>query len=694
MSSLNNPNPLHDLDKIKYPYKELLENFAEAIYVINLDGRFIDYNHGFSSLVGPGEKYINTSFLDLVHPEDIELAKNGFFKTLEGQVLKEEKLRIFSIDGKTKSIVTSKVPLFDKEEKLIGILGIAKDMTREIELQNQIKLQYNQYRSLLKNSNSVNCILSAKGEVTYRSPSIEKVLGYKPEELDGPFFSLVHPDDQENVISRFQHLVDQPDAVQTIDVRLQHKNGGWRMIHAIANNLIKDPHVNGIIVNYHDITEMRQAEQKIHHIAYHDYLTGLPNRRFFEEKLQQELIAAKKNNTKLAVLFIDIDRFKYINDTLGHPLGDEVLKKIAHMLQSLSSEKEFVARMAGDEFMLLSSNLITEDYAKNIATTILKKLEAPIVVDQFEIFVTGSIGITIYPESGNDLAILMKNADLAMYQAKATKENSYKLFTSEMEKESYKKFSLQNDLRRAIANKEFELYYQPKVCAKTDKIVGAEALIRWNHPKKGVVSPGEFIPLAEETGLIVPIGEWVFQAVCEQIKAWQNKGFAPFIVSLNFSSSQMLQKGLVQTVENLLKEKEVEGKWIEIEITESIFLEHDNDIKNKLDGLRKLGIQIAIDDFGTGYSSLSYLRKYKFNTIKLDRSFINDIHTSDDNEAIINFIIQLSNQLKMKVVAEGVETKEQKSRLQQLNCDELQGYYFSKPKPIHQFESDAWGRFS
>ena len=685
----------HYIERKNYPYKELLENFTEAIYVISLQGLFIDYNHGFTSLVGPGEKYLNKEFLDIVHPDDIELAKSGFIETLESKVLKEERLRIFSHDGNEKTIITSKVPLLGKEGELLGILGIAKDITVEVQLQSQIQQQYYRFKSLLKNSSSVNCILSENGEVMYRSPSVEKVLGYKPEELPGPFFSIVHPEDIDLVRTRFAYLLAHPDEPQTLDVRLRHKNGDWKTLHVISNNLIKDPDIKGIVINYHDVTEMRQAEQEIHYMAYHDYLTGLPNRRLFEERLEQELIAAKKNNSQLAVLFIDIDRFKIINDTLGHVIGDKVLKKVSKILTTLVSKKDVVARMAGDEFLILTPDIADIDYAETLTKNILTRLETPIVVEDYELFVTGSIGITIYPESGEDLSTLMKNSDLAMYASKKFKPNSYKVFTPTMEETSFKHFSLQNDLRKAMQNDEFELYYQPKVHSKTREIVGAEALIRWNHPTRGVLSPGEFIPLAEETGLIVPLGEWVLQNVCKQVKTWENRGFRPIVVSLNFSALQMLQKGLVETVSTILEEHQVDGKSIEIEITESLILNHDNDLVKKLAELKDLGIHIAIDDFGTGYSSLSYLRKYKFNTIKLDRSFIQDIHTCLDNQAIIEFIIQLSNQLKMKVVAEGVELEEQLSLLQKLNCDEIQGYLFSKPTPVDQFEQlmlEGWDR--
>ncbi|MBU9714926.1 EAL and GGDEF domain-containing protein [Evansella tamaricis] len=684
--SILSDNLIQQLDKSTYPFKELLENFTEAIYVISLEGCFIDYNDGFSSLVGPGENYLNTNFLEIVHPEDLDIAKNGFVKTLQGEVLKEERLRIFSSSGKVKSIITSKVPLNGKNGNLIGILGIAKDITTEIELQSKITQQNNRYRSLLKNSSSVNVILSETGDVMYRSPSVEKVIGYKPNELPGPFFSIVHPDDLDFVMARFHHILENPMETVVVDVRIQHKNGSWRTIHAICNNLVEDPDVNGIIINYHDVTEMREAQEKIHHMAYYDYITDLPNRRFFEERLDKELQKAKSNNSHLAVLFIDIDRFKYINDTLGHDIGDKVLIELAKILSSFVSKKDVVARMPGDEFMILLPNIDTRTFPEDLAARILRRLKQPIIVDQYELFVTTSIGITIFPDAGEELTILMKNTDLAMYEAKESNENSYTVFTPEMEKTHSRKFTLQNDLRRAIINDEFELYYQPKVSATTLEVVGAEALIRWNHPKYGVLSPGDFIPLAEDIGLIVPLGEWVFETVCEQIKKWENKGFPPMIVSLNFSASQMLQKGLVSTVGRLLDDSQVDGKWIEIEITESLILERDNEVLKKLEGLKELGIHIAIDDFGTGYSSLSYLRKYKFNTIKLDKSFINDIHTSIDNQAIIEFMIRLSNQLNMKVVAEGIELEEQLSVLKTLNCDELQGFLFSKPKPVAEFE--------
>ncbi|MFC4321377.1 sensor domain-containing protein [Litchfieldia salsa] len=674
-----------------YPYKELLENFTEAIYVISLQGQFIDYNHGFTSLVGPGEAYLNTNFLDIVHPEDIQIARSGFIETLDGKVLKEERLRIFAHDGQVKTIITSKVPLIENGE-LLGILGIAKDITVEVGLQSEIRKQYYRFRSLDKNSSSVNCILSEQGEVTYQSPSVEKVLGYKPGDLSEPFLTFVHPDDVKMVRDRFSYLLAHPTESQAVDVRILHKDENWRILHVLSNNLMDDPDIRGIVINFHDVTEMRQAQQEIQYMAYHDHLTGLPNRRFFEERLQEELTAAKKNKSQLAVMLLDIDRFKFINDTLGHVIGDKVLKGITGMLTGIMSETDLVARMAGDEFLILSPSLPFKEYAEQLAATILKELETPIIVEHYELFVTGSIGIAIYPNSSEDLSSLIKNSDLAMYEAKKRKANSYNVFSPEMERTSFKNFELQNDLHKALLNDEFELYYQPKVLSNKRQIVGAEALIRWNHSTRGLVSPGEFIPLAEESGLIVPIGEWVLENVCKQIKAWEESGYPRLEVSLNFSALQMLQKGLVDTVKAILEKYQVEGKSLEIEITESLILNDDGDLLKKLEDLKDLGIRIAIDDFGTGYSSMSYLTKYKFNTIKLDRSFIKDIHTSTDSQAITKFIIQLSNQLKMKVVAEGVELEEQFSLLLEMNCDEIQGYLISKPLPVHQFEQ--LGRFS
>ncbi|WP_052144810.1 sensor domain-containing protein [Halalkalibacter okhensis] len=674
------------LDTKDYPYKELLENFTEAIYVISLQGHFLDFNRGFTKVLGPREKLLNTPFLDIVHPDDKEIARRGFIETIEGITLKEVRLRIFASCGEIRTIVTSNVPIIGKEGQTLGILGIAVDITVEIQLQSQIEKQNNKFKSLLKNSNSVSCILSDQGEVTYRSPSLEKVLGYKPSEGSQTFLSFIHPDDMEHVQNCFDQILVEPDQPQIFDVRLRHKNGNWRMVHVESHNLLDDPDINGIIVNYHDVTDVREAQHEVHYMAYHDYLTGLPNRRYFEEQLENELQKAKAYHQKVAVFFIDIDRFKFINDTLGHDMGDQVLIKVADMLKSFVSDKGTVARMAGDEFMMYVSTVRDSDDAENIATSILKKMQEPIIINDYELFVTGSIGISLYPDSGEELSVLMKNSDLAMYVAKERKENSYTLFNPVMEKATFKNFSLQNELRKANYQKEFELYYQPKVSSKTRQIVGTEALIRWNHPTLGTLAPGEFIPLAEESGLIVSLGEWVFRQVCKQIRTWKSKGFPPIVVSLNFSALQMLQKGLVETVASILTEHQVDGKWIEIEITESLILENDGEMVNKLEALKELGIHIAIDDFGTGFSSLSYLKKYKFNTIKLDKSFINDIHTSQDNKAIIEFIINLSNQLQMKVVAEGVEHEEQLAILQKLNCDELQGYLFSRPQPLPQFE--------
>ncbi|MBD8067391.1 EAL domain-containing protein [Bacillus sp. PS06] len=428
-----------------------------------------------------------------------------------------------------------------------------------------------------------------------------------------------------------------------------------------------------------------QKNREIEYMAYHDSLTGLANRRLFNDELNKQITIAKMSNKPLGVLYLDMDRFKYINDSLGHVIGDKLLQEVARRLELNIREKGLVARVGGDEFIIMLPDMDRE-MALDVAEKLLVSFKTPFLIDNFELFVTTCIGLSVFPYDGEDTVTIIKNADAALYRAKEQGKNKYKVFHSGMNIQSYRTFILQNDLRKAISRNELTLVYQPRVEVETGIVTSAEALIRWNHPSWGQILPLEFISLAEETGQIVEIGEWVLKTVCEQINSWKEKGLIPIRIALNYSSQQFLQKNLIEHIEQEIATTGVDSRWLEIEITESVILGNEDIITQTLTQLKKMGITISLDDFGTGYSSLNYLRRFPVNTIKIDKSFIRDLSQQSDSRAIIGAIVALASNLKMSVIAEGVETKEQLDIISDYKCHEFQGFLFSQPVGALEFE--------
>ncbi|MEW5912081.1 MAG: EAL domain-containing protein [Thermodesulfobacteriota bacterium] len=430
-----------------------------------------------------------------------------------------------------------------------------------------------------------------------------------------------------------------------------------------------------------DISPIKRSQEQASYLAYHDALTGLPNRLLFNDRLGVAMAHAQRTEQSLAILFLDLDNFKNINDGLGHAVGDQLLKDLAERLRELVRGEDTVARLGGDEFILLLEGRQDPNYSVRVAQRILESLTQPFEVKGHQLYVTGSIGITIFPDDGQDLETLVANADMAMYRAKAQGRNSYCLFTPAMNSRMKKRMELEGALRRAVEQEEFTLHYQPKVELGSGGVVGLEALVRWQHPEQGMVSPGEFIPVAEDTGLIVSIGQWVMQEACRQVRRWHEQGFPDLHVSVNLSPRQFQEKNLVPSVYATLAAAGLEPRFLELEVTESMVMSEVEEAIVILQELARLGVALSMDDFGVGYSNLYYLKRFPMNTLKIDKSFVQDITTQPDDRSIVDTIINMSRSLKLKVIAEGVETSEQLQFLRELNCDLMQGYLFSRPLP-------------
>jgi len=440
--------------------------------------------------------------------------------------------------------------------------------------------------------------------------------------------------------------------------------------------------IGGQIGHYY---HRRLAEEKIQYLAYYDGLTGLPNRALFSQRLNHALATARRYSKKLAVLFIDLDRFKDINDTLGHASGDKLLQDMAGRLTRSLRESDTVARLGGDEFVVLLEEMVDAKLAATVARKVISATVDPFILDDKPFHITASIGISAYPVDGDDEKSLMKNADIAMYLAKDHGRNNYQFYSAQFNALAFERLALESSVRHALANDEFLLHYQAKVDINTGGITGVEALIRWQHPELGMVSPDSFIPLTEETGLIVPIGRWVLKTACAQNKAWQDQGLPPIRVSVNLSSRQFNDRYLLEDIAKILKETGLDPEYLELELTESMVMYNPDHAVKLLTQMKAMGLHVAIDDFGIGYSSLAHLKRFPLDAIKVDRSFIKDLMAHREDAAITEAIIAMGKSLKLKVVAEGVETKDQLSFLRKHDCDEMQGYYFSKPVTQNEF---------
>jgi len=438
--------------------------------------------------------------------------------------------------------------------------------------------------------------------------------------------------------------------------------------------------VTGAVMVFHDISAARAAMAKLAYLAQHDALTDLPNRGLLDDRLTQAIIMAHRHNTSLALIYVDLDRFKHINDSLGHVVGDRLLQSVALRLSECVRASDTVSRQGGDEFVILLSEISLAQDAVLCADKIIQAVKLPYVIDEHELYVTASIGIVLYPGDGNDVETLLQNADSAMYEAKAYGRNNYRFYRSDVNTEAAKRQSVESDLRHAIQQNNFELHYQPLMHLATGRIAGVEALIRWRHPTLGLVLPTQFIPIAEESGLIVPIGQWALREACRQFIAWEGRP-PSFRLAVNISTVELRAKTFVEGVTAILSETGFDPASLDLEITETYLMQDSKSTAVVLSGLKEIGVHLALDDFGTGYSSLSYVRRFPIDTLKIDRSFVRNLTTDTDDASVVRAVIQMGRSLRMRVVAEGVETPDQLHFLEENDCSEAQGFYFSRPLP-------------
>ncbi|AMV71224.1 EAL domain-containing protein [Desulfuromonas carbonis] len=531
----------------------------------------------------------------------------------------------------------------------------------------------------LESANDLIFSFTPEGRFLFANRAWLRATGYSRDELATlRVRDVLHRDCIGKCLVEFQKALS-GDRGNAIEGQLVAKVGRLVDVEGSVSCSFQDARPTALWGICRDISERKLAQNQLYHMAHHDMLTGLPNRTFFLDRLHHALALAKRGKYPLAVLFLDLDRFKIINDTLGHAVGDKLLQEVARRLQVNVRESDTVARLGGDEFTVILGQLQEADDTERVAAKILKALAQPLHIDGHELYVTTSIGIARYPGDAEDPPSLVKKADLAMYSAKAGGRNTCKFYEPSMDADADRRLIMENGLRKALEREEFRVHYQPKVAMDSGRVTALEALLRWEHPTLGLLPPGEFISLAEETGLIVPIGEWVLRTACTQNRRWQEQGLPPVRVAVNLSGYQLQQKNLPQVVARILDETRLPPAFLELEVTETVIMQNPDFAAQLLAELRRLGVHLSIDDFGTGYSSLAHLKRFAVNTLKIDKSFVRDVADNPTDAAITAAIIAMGRSLNLSVIAEGVETENQFRFLRGEACHEMQGYLFSRP---------------
>lgn len=555
---------------------------------------------------------------------------------------------------------------------------------------NELIISNQRYELAVEGSNDGIWDWDLQTGVYFFSIKWKKDLGYDKDELEDTletWKTLLHREDLQRTLDKIEAYLTSKEAIYEDTYRIRCKDGQYRWILSRGKGVC-DSHGNPIRVagSHTDITEQINLQDRLHSLAYYDSLTQLPNRTMLQEEVNKQIKQAEERKIKLAFIYLDIDNFKHINDTMGHAVGDKLILHIADMLSYQIKSPNLVARLSGDEFAVVLVNVENINDVILEINGIFKCLRRPWILEKQEFYISASMGVAVYPEHGTDLATLMQNADTAMFHMKENGKDGFSIFTSDMREKTWQYIQMTNQLRVAIQNEEFLLYYQPQIDLESGKIIGVEALIRWIHPEKGFISPMEFIPFAEETGYISEIGKWVLKTACKQKKKWEEEGYSHIKMSVNLSSKRLTQEGLVSNIKHILDEYNMKCCNIELEITETAVMDDLEKAIEVLQQLKQLGITIALDDFGTGYSSLTYVQKLPIDILKVDREFIKNIINEDEESYIFKLIVELAHSLDLKVIAEGVETKEQLSFLKKNGCDVGQGYYFSRPIPASEIE--------
>ncbi|KAF0103832.1 MAG: PAS/PAC sensor-containing diguanylate cyclase/phosphodiesterase [bacterium] len=668
-------------------FRATFQQAAVGIAHIAPDGRWLRVNDKLCAIVEhPREELLRQDFQAITHTEDLarELALMRQAMDGESDSYRLEK-RFLRADGKPvwTGVTVSLARTPSGQPKYF--IAVIEDISARKNTEESLRLAQ---RALEASGNGIvitDC-RQPDNPIVYVNPAFERITGYSAAEALGRNCRFLHGEDHSQAGTRALGEAVANTREAKVVVRNYRKDGRlfWNEL-LIAPVRAEDGSVTHFVGVQNDISEQKQAEESLLHMATHDALTGLPNRNLLQDRIAQAIGYADRLRHEVAILFIDIDRFKNINDSLGHTVGDTLITTLAQRLRGAVRAVDTVARVGGDEFVVVLTDIQHEADVNQVISGLVASISQPVPVDGHALTVTASIGVSLYPHDGRDVTSLLKNADTAMYRAKDAGRNSYRFYTQEMNADAVARLRLESDLRNAIQGEELLVYYQPQVDVESGHIVAAEALLRWRHPSHGLVSPAEFIPLAEETGLIVPIGEWVLRQVCAQIRAWREAALPEVRVAVNLSPRQFRQPNLVEMIVGAVRDYELPASCLELEITEGSLMHNPEEAERLLTELAHHGFDLSVDDFGTGYSSLAYLKRFPLHALKIDRSFVSDIETNRESAAIAAGVIALAHSLNLKVVAEGVEQQGQAAYLRAQRCDFIQGYLYGRPMPAEEF---------
>ena len=675
-------------------FRALVQNASDIVEIIDA--------HGFIRYISPAvgqlgyrpEDLIGTPAMALVHPDDQARSTEALVKALQSgdhdpsAAPEVVELRVLAADGQWRWIEIVGSNQLDNEA-VQGIVINFRDVTERKQTVEALQQSEALFRALVHSSRDVTLLIDRDTRITYASPSAKDRFGWEPAELVGRSgIEFVHPDDVPEALSRLARLIDDVADETDLVTRLRDRSGNWRWTESVGTNLLDVDGIEALMLTVRDITERKELEAELEHQATHDPLTGLPNRALLLDRLGVALARGRRRSSPLAVLFVDVDNFKVVNDSLGHDRGDRILVELAGRLAHRLRDCDTVARFGGDEFVVLCEDLEDENEAVAVAERLRTAATEPFVVDGIEVFVTLSIGISHAPRADARAESLVRDADAAMYEAKERGRDRTEVFDGAMRARLQERLETESALRRALERGELLLHYQPTVSLLDGTITGVEALVRWEHPERGLLGPAEFVPLAECTGLIVPIGAWVLEQACRQLVRWRTSvaEAADLAVSVNVSGRQLVDADFPARVEAILDEAGADPAWVQLELTESILMDDPDAVVKTLEALRRTGVTVAVDDFGTGYSSLAYLKRFPTQSLKIDRTFIAGIGRSHEDSTITTAVIRLAHTLGLEAVAEGVEDAEQLVRLRDAGCDLAQGFYFSRPLPAADLE--------
>jgi len=663
---------------------QILDQINESVIVMDLAGYITRWNKGAERMFGyTAEEAIGRNILFLYADADAEDESfQDVFLERGGREM-EVRRRRKSGDIFWASLQLSLVRDGNGDGQPTGLIGYLSDITERVKTAETLRL----HARIFENSEEGIVITDAKERIVSVNSAFCKITGYPSHDVVGNTPRMFRSGRQDAAFYRDMWRQIETTGNWRGEIWDRRQDGQdlplWASVSAV-----RDP--QGAVTNYFailsDITDRKRNEERIQYLAYYDALTGLPNRSLFYRLVDQALAAAQRNQQHGALLFVDLNRFKPINDTLGHGVGDMLLQQIGGRLRAALRQEDVVARLGGDEFVVALFDIARRDHAAVVARKLLAAFVAPFVVDGRELRLGASVGISVYPEDGEDTDTLLRQADIAMYRAKQGEQDGYVFYNHEMNQQALDRLALEHDLQRALERQELVVHYQPKVDIASGRIVGAEALVRWQHPERGMVSPGEFIPVAEETGTIVQIGAWVLDTACAQASAWRVSGLRPLTVAVNVSAREFAPD-LSEKVRKALRLHRLPAESLELEITESMLTHSTEGVIAMMEELTGLGVSLSLDDFGTGFSSLSYLKRFPIDTLKIDRSFVTGIPADGNDCAIAGAIVSMAKQLKHRVIAEGVETAEQLAFLKSLGCDEIQGYLYAPPLSAAAFEA-------